>query len=365
MSHGIEKNDTMFSVIERPWHGLGTILEDNPTAEVAKVASGLDWDADFRAVQTSDGITIPGHRSIIRTDNNNPLGIVGKDYHIYQNSEMWDFIETLTQKTNMVIETAGSLFNGKQTWVLLKRDTFEPAPGDPVEQFFMLRNGFDGRTALTLLDTGIRVVCNNTLTAAIRGSKNLHNIRHTKTITAQVKMVESILAKSHDYQEKVNASMAAMFSKKLTSDKIVDIVENSIFPAPTDETKPAIPKNVISMEDKVKKSMAGMFGKTVEEIYQPVEQPKGRAATLRNNKIEKVLDLVESGAGTEIPGVKGTAWGLYNACTEYSDHYSNLRLVGDTTEAEARFNNATSHKGSGATFKQHAFKTVMDVVKSA
>ena len=35
MAHGFEQNDTMFSVREKPWHGLGTVVEEAPTAAEA------------------------------------------------------------------------------------------------------------------------------------------------------------------------------------------------------------------------------------------------------------------------------------------------------------------------------------------
>ena len=44
MAHQIEKNDSLFSVKETPWHGLGTILDGAPSIEEALIASKLDWE---------------------------------------------------------------------------------------------------------------------------------------------------------------------------------------------------------------------------------------------------------------------------------------------------------------------------------
>lgn len=36
--------ETMFSVREIPWHGLGTVVADAPSSEDALKLAGLDWE---------------------------------------------------------------------------------------------------------------------------------------------------------------------------------------------------------------------------------------------------------------------------------------------------------------------------------
>ena len=47
MPAGITSTDSMFSVRETPWHGLGAVLE-RPPATIAEAieASGLGWQVD-------------------------------------------------------------------------------------------------------------------------------------------------------------------------------------------------------------------------------------------------------------------------------------------------------------------------------
>ena len=35
--------ETMFSVREKPWHGLGVVVEDAPSSKDALNLAGLDW----------------------------------------------------------------------------------------------------------------------------------------------------------------------------------------------------------------------------------------------------------------------------------------------------------------------------------
>lgn len=47
--------ETMFSVRERPWHGLGTIVEEAPDSETALKLAGLDWMVEQRQLYTEFG----------------------------------------------------------------------------------------------------------------------------------------------------------------------------------------------------------------------------------------------------------------------------------------------------------------------
>ena len=70
---------------EAPWHRLGTRLDSPATAEEAITAAGLDYTVDLRPLMTSDGLSVPKRKATIRTDTNEPLGVVGAGYRPIQN----------------------------------------------------------------------------------------------------------------------------------------------------------------------------------------------------------------------------------------------------------------------------------------
>ena len=47
--------ETMFSVREKPWHGLGTIVAEAPDSKSALELAGLDWNVIQKNVTTEDG----------------------------------------------------------------------------------------------------------------------------------------------------------------------------------------------------------------------------------------------------------------------------------------------------------------------
>ncbi len=77
--------ESMFYVCEKPWHGLGTRVEEAPASIDALVLAGLDWTVDQKNVYTQDGTPIPGYRANTRNTDNAALGIVSDRYKVVQN----------------------------------------------------------------------------------------------------------------------------------------------------------------------------------------------------------------------------------------------------------------------------------------
>ena len=55
--------ETMFSVRETPWHGLGRIIMDAPASREALELAGLDWQVESRNIYSGTGALIPGYRA--------------------------------------------------------------------------------------------------------------------------------------------------------------------------------------------------------------------------------------------------------------------------------------------------------------
>ena len=73
--------ETMFSVREKPWHGLGTIVSEAPDSQKTLELAGLDWNV------------IPGFKANVRDRDNSVLGIVTDRYKVVQNSEAFAFTD--------------------------------------------------------------------------------------------------------------------------------------------------------------------------------------------------------------------------------------------------------------------------------
>ena len=78
------------------------------------------------------------------------------------------------------------------------------------------------------------------------------------------------------------------------------------------------------------------------------------ASTRMKNRLNDLLELAETGKGTELPGVKGSLWGAFNAVTEYADYYNGKN---ENNRAQSTL------FGAGAQMKARAFDAALALVK--
>ena len=144
-----------------PWHGLGTAVAEAPnSAEAIKIA-GLDWTVESKPIFTAENVEIPGYKENTRSSDKSVLGIVSHRYKIVQNSEAFDFTDSLIGE-GCTYETAGSLMNGKKVFLLAKMPQ-RKILDDEVDPFICFTNSHNGTGSIQVCMTPIRVVCQNTL----------------------------------------------------------------------------------------------------------------------------------------------------------------------------------------------------------
>ena len=68
--------ETMFSVREKPWHGLGTIVMEAPTSADALRLAGLDWDVVQETIYTELNEQVKGYKANVRDSDRSVLGVV-------------------------------------------------------------------------------------------------------------------------------------------------------------------------------------------------------------------------------------------------------------------------------------------------
>lgn len=273
MSHAVE---SMFSVKERPWHGLGTILTEAPSIQEGIIYAGLDWEVKTEKLKTETGIDVTTKNAIVRQDNQSILGIVGNQYKPLQNKDAFNFFEPFIENNMATLETAGSLYNGAIVFILAKinSDNIVVNDEDQVEKYILLSNSHDGSQALRIGYTPIRVVCNNTLQMATTSDKSqLIRLTHRKDIISNMEDLretmdlinQQFIATEEQYKElakkDINGLDLHKYVRKVFSQKKLEAL--------LDEEKQE------ELEIGRKKIIA-----RVEEIFQA--EPKHNAWTLYN-----------------------------------------------------------------------------------
>ena len=96
--HGIMNEDYMVSSRgEKPWHGLGAVLDGTLTSEEAIKAARLTWTVEQTPVYTANNWAqpIPGYVANVRSDTREVLGLVSERYRIAQNRDVFAFADDL------------------------------------------------------------------------------------------------------------------------------------------------------------------------------------------------------------------------------------------------------------------------------
>ena len=294
MAHLLEQYGDMasFASLREPaWHGLGTILDSEvSTQEMLEVAHLAGWN-----VRLAD-VDLPGrsHKNYFAVTRTNPydecidvLGVVGERYKVLQNEELFSFADNMLDGGRW--ETAGSIKNGTVVFgsLALDREVVldESGVGDKINTYLLVHTSHDGSLAVQASVTPVRVVCQNTLNAALHGVKQSFKIRHTSTVTGKVQAAREALGLANTYLDEFEKEAQTLIQKEITADTFFEIIK-AAYPEPDKDVKGSLTK--------------------------------------WTNKVDTLWDIYQGDTVAQA-GIMNTAWGAYNTLTERLDWFRNPR----------------------------------------
>ncbi|WP_367569484.1 DUF932 domain-containing protein [Lacrimispora sp.] len=241
--------ESMFYVREAPWHGLGTKVMNAPTSAEALTLAGLDWNVIQRSIETEDGIHLPGFKANIRETDEKVLGVVTDRYKVVQNTDAFSFTDELLGE-GVTYETAGSLQEGKRTWLLAKLPEKYIISGDEIIPYMVFMNSHDGTGSIKAAMTPIRVVCQNTLNLALSTAKRYWSTNHTGNIQGKMEDARYTLLYANQYMAELGKAIDGLNRTKLSDRQVYEYID-ALFPLlekPTEQQK----KNLDRMKEDVK-----------------------------------------------------------------------------------------------------------------
>lgn len=250
----------------------------------------LNWDVRSEELRTASGIVIPDHIALIRDDNNVPLSVVSNSYHPFQNSQLMELLQKVSQQTGVDIHKTGYFGDGQKVYIQLKTQDMKMGT-DKVEGFITGINSFDGSTTLAFGNSTITISCQNTFFAALKELKN--KVRHTKNMMIKVDEVCISLEQALDAEKKMFERIKRMSEVRM-SDKVKDLVVKALF-------------DIDSTID---------LSRNYNEL-----------STITQNKMTRFgIDL-----NTEVKQKGDNLWGLFSGVTRFTTHSA---TKGDSTETK-------------------------------
>lgn len=336
MGHNINRvngKDSFFSVKEKAWHGLGQIVEQYPTSAEAIQFAGLDYEVEKRPLFTNSlnndlaeidmgigipKIDVPQYFATVRNDNNAVLGVVGKDYEVVQNVDAFTFFDAIVGgDSGILYETAGALGKGERIFITAKLPGYiRVGNADLIEQYLFLTTSHDGFGSITAAFTPIRIVCNNTLNAALRNHTNCIKIRHTANANERLKQAHTLM----NITGALGAELEGIFNRwanvHITDKEVKQLVQLAMCP-------------------------------NKEVLKNLKEGANDNLSTTYKNMVESVFEYSQTSATQQMETTAGTVFGAYNAITGY---FQNVRKYKDD---EAKFKSIMD--GTGKQRAQVAF----------
>jgi phage/plasmid-like protein (TIGR03299 family) len=347
MAHNLNYNEetgkhSFMSVKEKAWHGLGTIIENYPTSAEAIKYAQLDYTVEKRPLFTYDTenntgdpetdiiipeIGVPDFYATIRTDTEQVLGVVGKDYQVVQNVDAFAFFDSIVGgKDGVLYETCGALGNGERIFITAKLpDYIRVGRDDLIEQYLFLTTSHDGYGSITAAFTPVRVVCQNTLNAAMRNHSNGIKIRHTASANERLKQAHQLLGITNQLADELEEVFNHWAKIRITDQAVKKLIQVAMAPN--------------------------------KEVLQSLQSGKqDELSTTYNNMVSSVMEYALTSPTQQEATTKGTLFGAYNSVTGY---FQNVRNYKDD---ESKFKSIMY--GTGLQRSQSAFDLCAEFAKN-
>jgi len=231
MPHEVE---TMSWYGARPWHGLGVELTDNPTADRLYQAAELDWAVELVGLLTENADPVPDFFAVQRDRDHRILGVVGDRYEVVQNTQLLEVAQAL-EAAGIHWRVAGSLREGQRVWFCGQLPDQQVA-GDLTEAWLTLMNDHSGRMAVMAVLSPVRVVCMNTLTAALGAAESRWTVRHTLSAGDRLGWAEKQIERSLGLLQHLDTAAQALIDAPFSVSQHQQLV-NALVPALESETQ--------------------------------------------------------------------------------------------------------------------------------
>ena len=145
-------------------------------------------------------------------------------------------------------ETAGSLQDGRRTFILARLPQKFIIAGDEIMPYFVIMNSHDGSSSIKAAMTPVRVVCQNTLNLAFATAKRTWTTKHTSNIMDRIDDARTTLEFAERYMREMGKGVQDLLQKKLTDKKAAEYMAE-FFPVTEDMSKAQKKNNLILLND--------------------------------------------------------------------------------------------------------------------
>ena len=312
MSHNIHFNiqanrHSFFSVKEKPWWSMAKVISYHPTSKEAIQEALLDYKVEKRKLFTYDNenqyanpdseivipeIEVDNFYATVRTDTEQVLGVVGKDYSVVQNTDAFTFFDSIVGGDGIQYETAGALGKGERIFITAKLpDYIKVGNDDLIQKYLFLTTSHDGYGSIMAAFTPVRIICNNTLNAAFKNHSNCIKIRHTANAKERLEQAHKLMGISNQLSSQLEEIFNQWTKVKVSDPELKKLIQLAMVP-------------------------------NKEVLVNLQEGKDDDLSTCYKNMIETVYEYAQTSPTQQLDTTRGTLYGAYNSVTGY---FQNVR----------------------------------------
>ena len=358
MSHNVE---TMAYVGATPWHGLGHRVADAITLDEFLKVAGLEWEIELQQLAiAATGRPVDDRYAIVRKTDQKILDVgASSRWQPRQNRELFDFFRGFCADGGATIETAGSLKGGRLIWALadLHEEFVVNGDGrDRVKGYLLLGCSHEVGRGLVARVVTIRVVCNNTFSAAMSGSAKIEaRWSHVGAWdpSAAAEQLGLVRANVHELEAEAHKLHALKLGESDVIRVLAPVFQRSWTAGPEDAARllekwEAGNKSIKAGPDQAAALLAAEAPRSIDGSADAVAMLLARPE-LMSPVMQSVMVSYRDAPGAEV----GTGWGVLNGVTHYLDHVSR----GDNADGRL----ASAWVGKGARQKQAVARTLSEM----
>lgn len=254
MAHEVE---SLFSVRELPWHGLGNILPNYPKSkEEILAAAGLNWEVgEFPlSIILPSGKTLVDdtHKAIVRLTDESLLSIMGGTYSPIQPAMLVDFafavldvdhadfeLTALTEgEPPILFETGMSLSGGRINTLMCRVPrNIQIGGADAVTLYIGFVTSHDGSLRFGAHVTPIREVCKNTLNLGLASAVQSWSCKHSSGATQRISEARRTLKLTWQYADAFETQMNELLAQEFTKRQF-EVMISELWPKSEGEAAP-------------------------------------------------------------------------------------------------------------------------------
>lgn len=333
------------------WHGLGQAFTDNMSPLALCIAgnfniqymkaplsaldeSGKPIDLAFEScdADATTPLFMVVRKPIEGDSAFRPVGVVSDSYTLISNEMLAYLMEPLWGQPGVEMSTMGLLGHSAHTFFFaLKTPSLEIGGVDTIDPYIMVRNGHNGLKGVSIIQSAVRPVCQNTVALAEERATIHISLNHTNPhIIESLQVIPEMLAGIIGRREELQKECSLMAAYRIKDDEL-DKILDAAFPSTVRKTTfDILQSDPITLNALVEKFGAETTGSAL-----------GKGLSVNRNNRANVASKYAAMARTEyerfndeFPQMAGTAWAGLQAVTYVNTHKS---LRGDPSPVSVQF----------------------------